>query len=354
MIKAKEIINIIEGTNPDTDEFVRKIRNSASLTELEFIKYGTSGLYSLNMDTELTQDAESSFSCLHKFCGLFRSFLYKKAKSKCMIGNLGNPEKFIQTEEKVFVGYENQIYWQVYEPTVDVGNIRPGWRPIRITFHFTNDLVSKVVGSDGRKFYREIGNIFTSFLDEVSGYRTRKFSHSGDNKKKLDDVILDIAQKSGVKPSINRSEGSVTDKKTTVFYIHDIDFEGPLHGKTTEDVVKSFIEENERRIGIPLKKLESLLGGVLSIVTNEYGNSIIQAELKLRNSKTKVKINLSFLTGGIIFRMYVCFINLEEIIAFCGPKLDELPLAIREVFQGYKKLMMYFVDKPTKKTNADW
>jgi hypothetical protein len=153
MIRAKEIINIIEGTNTlDVNEFVVKVQKHVPNAKLGSGYAADFNSISLKVDVGKKFDKDSLPEFTY-FYSVLKNYLVKASTDSGLTKVLGKPS---------FEGVENWEHLTIanypgHFSSFYLLNIKAGLSYYYLVFYFKDSLLTQVLKDD---FYKSLGNVF--------------------------------------------------------------------------------------------------------------------------------------------------------------------------------------------------
>jgi len=231
---------------------------------------------------------------------------------------------------------------------------------VDIQFEFPISIIGKFPGTPG------LSDALGRLLHYIAGQLSRSKENSISTGE-LDELVSEFVAKIQSKTSIPiREIGGNVNLSASVDVYCDFKVTEETEGLSVNDYMKVFLDTNNDKLRLPIKNIERLLDAPVkpSIFSSRC---IFSVQSKL----TKISVLVALYGGresempnhnipkiGPVpagkIRLVVSFYPIGEIAFLPGFSLDDLADAIANIFVDYKRLIDYFVNRPTKKTNANW
>jgi hypothetical protein len=377
LIKAKEIIkeienSIFEGSRSETsqklDDFVANIQklvpNATLKTDIGATITG-GDICSVYLNLKVLNNE------LHKENLIY---LYNNVKSK-LRGLSTNSHITSIIGKTEFDSSEKTRYIRI-NGTKDHSKIvfNCGISPVIISFEFLSPLLDSV--AIDKNFYKIIGKIFNVILDAVSEMRVCHVSSASSNLLEPDkDIVTEIVSKIEKECKFPIS---VTKHLSSVSSVYNPDFvfffsmptmldRTKLSKKST--LIDLFYQQSKDSFDVPLRSLEELFQTKVRL--NAFPNSC-RFFMKVKDSSISIGVNIGEFKDpnpNSEIGVSIECMNFNELLflfgdedtsrgysskLFIGKNTLKLISAISDALVGYKRLITHFVNKPVKKTNADW
>jgi hypothetical protein len=380
LIKAKEIIKEIENsifenyedsggeTRKNLDEFVadvQKLVPNATLKSQIGASIVGGDLCSIYLSLKVLN------SELHKENLVY---LYNNVKSK--LRGLGTNSGITSTIGKTtFESSEKSRYIKI-SGTKDYSEIifNCYTSPVTLSFRFLSSLLDPVVAS--KDFYKMIGKFFNLVLDAVSEMRVSHISSASSNllepdKDMVTEIVSKIEKECKFPISVTKRQSSVAGAYSPAFAFF---FSMPTMLDPTKfskklTLIDAFYQQSKNSFGVPLRSLEELFHTKAQLNTFP---STCRFIMKVKDSSISIWVSIGDFKDpnpNSEIGVSIECMNFNELLflfgdedtssgysskLFIGKNTLKLISAISDALVGYKRLITHFVNKPVKKTNADW
>ena len=357
MIKAKEIISIIEVSNRRQykvlfDAVATNIKNNC-FTSQNFIKtINSSSNYGIFFDYRLVDSSDNVViknACVEFTAGdIVRDRFRISAKD--LSNSLGNNKLLITPAYlgSTFNKYKSNLFVA----------ISPDGQQLRVGFWFKKQLLDDSMDNPQSLIdtYYRVGSFFDQIFSRALEFRIK---HS-DPKTREDvefQVLSGIRKKSGL--DVHGVQGNINDNE---YYLYCF-----INATNPDDKEQNFIEF----ISGSLEKLNVVYGGFKKIGATVSSSKHIYSTYSTISTSIEFKgysnITVSLYDDITLHNLHgfkpsppsgyvtvsICYGYAVELGSLPEDYIKNLISAISECFVGYKKLINQFVNKPIKKTN-EW
>jgi hypothetical protein len=343
MIKAKEIMRLVESPQKTFIDFMNEIYKHTDKLKFETIESGST----CSLSFEVTMVKAVSYPGMDD---LF--FVAIEPKLKQLVSDFeyyfGNGKiKSTHRPHGYQVSFaEFQASLSIYRSMVPLtGN---NGNEFMISFQFRKEFIDHMFNPSNQKtnFPGVLVSEFEVILDYIIKYRSEKvnlvFARNRTN------VFADMVKAySHLSLDVEYSDEVLT-------FVLEI----PIGINKSPNYFFDFVAFAGDKITIPLLGISKIAGPIiLGVKPQSYKINILKTQLRLvvilsspgdasvpevRNSRTPELV--------VVFR--IIFPN--ELVFLPEDTFKPLALSIGNMFMGYKKLVNQFINKPDKKTNADW
>ena len=348
MIKAKEIIELLEDSQDYIKDFMEEIHKLKPGLGLEMTNRSKSYTLSLNIPMGIGLLTQEN---IDKFLTLYKSNYVSATNFEAFFGG----SRLIDREGSFQTIFSNYSAVTLASFSIPLARSRIDSFTLLLSFDekLLIDYYSKHVNQEYEflsylPFW--VSKFFEYFLLIVNQFKLKLADP--ENTVKTRKKFIKLVMSSGLPIQIDNPDETVL-----VFYLV-VPIEKREQSTKVRDYFLEFLDEIDRKLILPVKELERVVGPATVGIqypsyTFQLPKTLLDMGLNLYNtdSTSISSLNLSHERGIVVyFRIF----HPKELNFLPENILKELADSIGEMFIGYKKLINQFNNKPTKKTNADW